>query len=315
MSGAERVRTIVRDLKLFSRIEDMPGAVAAPNQVIQSTARMLSNEIEHRAVLDLDLGDVPPVVGDGARVGQVLTNLLINAVQALPDRRREDNLIRVRSRHHMNDGVLIEVSDNGPGISPEVQPHIFDPFFTTKAVGVGTGLGLSICHSIVNRLGGRIELDSKPGQGTTFGIWLVPASGPEDTAEPVEVADAPAAPRKRILCIDDEVDVGRLIARILRARHDVVIETDGARALSRLRAGERYDAIICDLMMPSMSGMDFYHELQASMPELARRCGFITGGVFTTAARSFAATLPPSRLIEKPFRGSVIHELVGHLMA
>ena len=314
LSGAERVRTIVRDLKLFSRSEDTPGARADLARVIHSTTRMLNNELSHRANLVLDLIDVPPVSGDEARLGQVLTNLLVNAMQALPERNQDENELRVRLRY-ARDRVVLEVIDNGVGIAPEVQSRIFDPFFSTKDVGEGTGLGLSICHSIVTGLGGCMEVDSRPGVGTTFRMLLRPAVRPEAAAVPHVPPKAGLAARKRVLCIDDEPDVGRLVMRILRKQHEVIVETDGTVALERIRAGERYDAILCDLMMPSISGMDFYHELCASVPEMAERCGFMTGGVFTAAARAFAAELPPSRLIEKPFHGEAVQALVGHLLS
>lgn len=311
--GTSRVSAIVHDLQLFSRVDDTPGATADPNQVVQSTSRMLRNELKHRTEFELELGPVPKVVGDAPRIGQILTNLLVNALHALPERPLRQNLIRVSTR--LQDGhVVIAVRDNGVGVPPELRSRIFDPFFTTKDVGTGTGLGLSICHSLVTRLGGRIELESEVDRGSTFSVFLRPASTTEATATPEGGSDGSGS-RKRILCIDDEPSVGRLIARFLRNAHDVVVETDGEQAIGRLESGERYDAIICDIMMPSMSGIDFFDRLKRIDPQLAERCGFITGGVFTERARSFAEALPTTRLVRKPFQPKTIKALVENLTA
>jgi PAS domain S-box-containing protein len=313
LSGADRIRTIVLDLKLFAHTKENADASADITRVLHSTLRMLHNELSHRAELVLDVAPVPPVVGDEARLGQVLTNLLVNAIQALPDERHHENRIVVRVADR-GAHVLFEVSDNGVGIASEVRAHIFDPFFTTKRVGQGTGLGLSICHSIVTLLGGRIEVESRPGVGTTFRVYLQSAQPPEARA-PAPSPASPRTPRRRILCIDDEVDMGDTFARMLGRHHEVTFETDGSRAIARVRAGERYDAIICDIMMPSMNGMEFYRALRDLAPDLAERCGFVTGGTFTAAARAFVETLPRTRVLEKPFgRDSVtafVQRLVG----
>src|SRR5690606_19956321 len=169
-------------------------------------------------------------------------------------------------------------------------------------------------HSLVSRLGGRIELDSELQQGTEFRVFLRPAVAAEGALPHAEAGEGGRG-RKRILCIDDEPIVGRLIARFLRKVHDVVVETDGEHAIERLRKGERYDAIICDLMMPNVSGIDFFDRLKVLDPSLAARCGFITGGVFTERARSFAEALPPTRLVRKPFQPWTIKALVDDLTA
>lgn len=313
LMGASRVRTIVRDLRLFSRVDDKPGVTADLNQVVESTSRMLYNEIKHRTEFRLELAPGPHVMGDAPRIGQILTNLLVNALHALPDRPLRENLIRVSTQYQDGD-VILAVSDNGVGISPALQSRIFDPFFTTKGIGSGTGLGLSICHSLVTRLGGRIELQSEPGHGSVFRVFLVPAAREEQPTRPQRVTRG-SSERKRILCIDDEPSVGRLIARVFRKAHDVVVETDCEQAIERLRRGEHYDAIICDLMMPVMSGIEFFDQLKVLDSALAKRCGFMTGGVFTDRVRSFADALPPTHLVRKPFRPNAIQALVDNLIA
>jgi PAS domain S-box-containing protein len=312
LAGAERIRTIVLDLKLFAHTKEKADAAADVTRVLHSTLRMLHNELSHRAELVLDVAPVAAVAGDEARLGQVLTNLLVNAIQALPEERHHDNRIVVRVADK-GAHVLVEVGDNGVGIAPEVRAHIFDPFFTTKRVGQGTGLGLSICHSIVTQLGGRIEVESRPGLGTTFRVYLRKARPPEPHAPGSESSPRRAA-RRRVLCIDDEVDMGDTFMRMLGRHHEITFETDAHRALARLRAGERYDAIICDIMMPSMNGMEFYRALRELAPALVERCGFVTGGTFTAAARAFAEALPRGRLLEKPFGRDSVHAFVERLI-
>ena len=124
-----------------------------------------------RAELVTDLPDLPPVRGSVGRLGQVLLNLLVNAVQALPEGDARHQRIEI-SAVRRDDTVVLTVRDSGQGIAPEVLPHVFDPFFTTKPRGVGTGLGLFICKELVTGMGGTIAVDSKPNEGTTFTIEL-----------------------------------------------------------------------------------------------------------------------------------------------
>jgi len=171
--AAERVRLIVRDLKVFSRSEEEErrGPVDVRG-VLESSARMASNEIRHRARLVKEYGEVPKAQANEARLGQVFLNLLINAAQAIPEGRAEANEIGIATRSDAAGNVVVEIRDTGSGIPPEVLPRIFDPFFTTKPQGVGTGLGLHIVHNIVvNHHGGTIALTSDPGR-TEFRIGL-----------------------------------------------------------------------------------------------------------------------------------------------
>src|SRR6185503_2144128 len=163
-TSADRVREIVRDLKVFSRAqEDRRGPVHV-EQVLESTLRMARNEIRHRAKVVKSYGKVPRVDANEGRLGQVFLNLIVNAVQAIPEGNYERHEIRVSTK--MEQGmVMISVGDTGAGIPPEVQRRLFTPFFTTKPAGVGTGLGLAISHRIITSLGGSISLDTEVGKG------------------------------------------------------------------------------------------------------------------------------------------------------
>jgi CheY-like chemotaxis protein len=193
--------------------------------------------------------------------------------------------------------------------------RIFEPFFTTKAVGVGTGLGLSICHSYVQNMGGDIHVRSEQGRGTTFEVVLPPApahpSGGQAAVSPE--AGAPT-PRGRLLVIDDEPLLIAALSRTLAPEHEVVALTHAREALERLRAGERFALILCDLMMPEMTGMELHETLVREAPGQAERMVFLTGGAFTEAARAFLNT---TRLpwLEKPFEPETLRTRLRALLA
>ena len=154
----------------------------------------------------------------------------------------------------------MEIRDTGPGIPEDVIGRIFDPFFTTKAIGVGTGLGLSICHNIITGMGGEISVVSKLGRGTSFRL-AIPAARVQELPGSGITATSPVAGRRAIvLVVDDEPSVGMALRRVLR-EHDVTVVTTVSAALDILATGKQFDVIFSDLMMPQMSGMDFYQEL------------------------------------------------------
>lgn len=181
--GAERVRVIVRDLKVFSRGESEERAAVDPRRVLDSCVSMARGEIRHRARLEKRYGETPAVRVNESRLGQVLLNLLVNAAHAIPEDGPDEHLITVSTGTDPEGRVVIEVSDTGVGMTDEVRRHIFEPFFTTKPGGVGTGLGLSICQSIVAALGGEITVESVLGRGSTFRVCLPPA--PDSEPPPV----------------------------------------------------------------------------------------------------------------------------------
>ena len=170
--GAERVRQIVRDLRTFARYGDEERGPVDVEQVLESSINMAAGEIRKRAKLVRNFTSVPLVHASEPRLGQVFLNLLMNAAQALPEGRIEENEIRVRTACAGEERVLVEVRDTGGGIAPENLDRIFQPFFTTKPVGIGTGLGLSICQNIIASLGGEISVKSEAGQYTCFRILL-----------------------------------------------------------------------------------------------------------------------------------------------
>jgi CheY-like chemotaxis protein/two-component sensor histidine kinase len=294
------MRDIVRDVKLFSRPDEQTTGSVDVTRVVDSATRMAWNEIRHRARLVKDYRPTPVAIANESRLGQVVLNLIVNAAQAMPEGHADDHELRVTTRTGRNGQAVIEVADTGTGIAQEHLDRIFDPFFTTKPVGVGTGLGLSICQRIVTQLGGTIEVHSKLGQGSLFRVRLLPARPSQSTA--VAPSTPPAgAERAHVIVVDDEPALGRSLARALEDAHDVEATTSAKELLSRVAAGERFDVIISDLMMPEMTGMELYEHLEKSVPEQARRVIFLTGGAFTPLAREFLAKVP-NPTVEKPLQ-------------
>jgi len=308
--GAKRVRNIVHDLKTFSRTDVERREAVDVRRVLEASIRLAQNELRHTANVEVALPeDLPSIEGDASRLSQVFLNVLINAAQAMPDRPSSQNLIRI-SAATAEGRVSIEVRDNGSGMTPEVRRRIFDPFFTTKPVGVGTGLGLSIVHSILKAMRGEVGVESVPGAGTVFHISLPVVVRPIAKRPP-----PPPVPRDlhaRVLVIDDEPLVGTSIRRVLAGEHDVTAVTQGADALRRIASGERYDALLCDLMMPEMTGMDLHAELTRAVPEQAERMGFLTGGTFTKRASNFVERMG-ERTLAKPFSTEALRAFVRRL--
>jgi signal transduction histidine kinase len=306
--AAARIRDIVRDLRKLSRSDDAVGPVDIA-QVLEASCRASANQIRHRAHLVTELSGLPLVRGNEARFQQVFLNLLINAAHAIPEGHAERNVSEVTGRY---DGQRVEISvrDSGKGMSPQVMAKVFDPFFTTKEVGEGTGLGLSLSHRIVTDAGGAITVESEPGEGTTFRVSLLPADPSAPQAAGVVANYATKAAPARVLVIDDEPGMGRAVGLMLPG-HEITSLTSAREALRRLSAGERWDLILCDVMMPEVSGVEFFGELARKLPQLLDVVVFTTGGAFTAQAEEFLTNLGPGRWLEKPFESAVLHGILA----
>jgi PAS domain S-box-containing protein len=301
--ASARVRRIVSDLRVFARGETDSSSAVDIHQVLESVLRLAKNEIRHRARVVRDFGDVAHVEGNESRLSQVFLNLVVNAVQALPEGQADQHEIRIRTWRDPAGRVVVTVSDTGSGIPAEAMKHLFVPFFTTKAVGTGTGLGLSICQRLVTGCGGEIKAESRPGEGASFHVSLRSSAGPAPAAKAEAAAQPqplPAPRRGQILMVDDEPVILTILSRALGPSHDCVTTTKASEALQRVRAGEQFDLILCDLMMPVMDGRELYTELCRFAPEQAKKVVFLTGGAFTPTLQAFLATVPNAS-ISKPF--------------
>ena len=284
--GAARVRSIVRDLSAFARSSDEEGAVDV-NASLELALKMVTNEIRHAARLVCEIERVAPVFGNPARLGQVFVNLLVNAVHAIEEGNADANELRVEVRQHEGQ-ISVSISDTGTGMSENVLAHAFDPFFTTKDEGKGTGLGLSICQSIIHRMGGTLRAESRRGRGTTMSVLLPAMAAARDpkTSLPPASAEITEA-HLRILVIDDERNVAKALKRVLREHH-VELAFSGRAGLDTL-SQEKYDVIICDLMMPDVSGMALFEVERTRHRDSVTKFIFMTGGAFTEQARQFVA--------------------------
>ncbi|PTL83073.1 MASE1 domain-containing protein [Vitiosangium sp. GDMCC 1.1324] len=317
--GAERIRVIVRDLKVFSRQEGEERAMLDVNEVVVPALRMAAPAVRPRARLVEEFGRPPRVMGSEARLGQVMLNLLVNALQAIPEGSPELHEVRVRTGSDDSGRALVEVSDTGCGMSPTVLARIFDPFFTTKSSAEGTGLGLAICQQIVQAHGGELRVRSEEGKGSVFTILLPSAEArPSRTPVPVVVPSAPSAPvatqRRRILIIDDEPRLAQSMRMLIEPSHDVSVTTRGAEALAWVDEGQRFDLVLCDLQMPGTTGMDVYSHLRQHAPELAERLVFISGGAYTQATRDFVRSVR-NRILEKPVRPDELLATIDEALA
>jgi CheY-like chemotaxis protein/two-component sensor histidine kinase len=319
------VRLIAQDLKAFSRVDSERRTPVDVRRVLDSSIDIAANEIRHRARLVRDYRDVPAVEADPSRLGQVFLNLLVNAVQAMDEGDAARNEIRVTTRTNIAGSVVVTISDTGAGIPPAIQARIFEPFFTTKPAGVGTGLGLAICKSIVGALGGEIAVESEVGKGTTFrvvlpatsaspatpalGIPALRATRPSSDHPASRPHSAPTPKRGRVLIVDDEPVLASALGRSLEADYEVVVAGSGREGLDVIRRDDRFDFILCDLIMPAVTGMDLYEEVRRTKPALAERIIFMSGGTFTPRTREFLATVKNPAL-DKPFDLSALNALL-----
>ncbi len=309
-ASTDRVAAIVRDLRAFSRADDAGLGAVDLGRVMLAAERMAAHATRHLAKIVTDLPQLPWVVGTPGRLEQVLVNLLVNAAQAFESHRAE-NEIAVRGFTEGDDHVVVEVADNGRGIAPEHLPHIFDPFFTTKPVGVGTGLGLAICQSIVSGYGGELSAVSATGRGTTMRVRLKRAR--LTTPEKGQPAVTRQTKRASLLLIDDEPGLVRSLSSLLKEHHQVATTSDPQEGLKLLLENPSYDLVLCDLMMPGLSGMDLYQKVAEARPGVERRFIFMTGGVFGPVAERFLELVPNPRLA-KPFPVEQLEALIEQML-
>lgn len=313
LDGARRMRSITQDLRTFSQPHAEAATSIDPRVVMDSALKIAGTEIRHRAALRREYEDVPAVRAEASKLGQVFLNLVVNAVQALPVGEAKHHEILVRTFADAQGFSVVEVCDTGPGIPPHLTARIFEPFVTTKPREVGTGLGLSICHNIVTSMGGHISVHPRSPRGTVFRVRLPPSGVPVAVAPMTAPLprELPAGEVRRVLIIDDDPMVANSLRRLLATR-EVDIADSGRRGIEMLRENDRFEVVLCDLMMPEVSGMDVYEAIMEERPDLAARFIFMTGGAFTERARAFLERVPNPKL-EKPFDSKTLRLLVsGH---
>ncbi len=313
-----RSARIVNNLLTFSRKRKPNKEATNLNVLVRQILELRAVELTHNEIqVENRLASgLPPVLADPNQIQQVIMNLMINAEHAVADI-ASDRWIRIRS-YCRDDRVVLEVQDNGPGISEENAADIFLPFYTTKEVGRGTGLGLSICYGIITEHKGEIRHQSPDEGGARFAISL-----------PVLHADAPrkkpdreASPRTeaggRILVVDDEPAVAEMVHAVLDEAGWKVSSTVSATDALNLIGTETYDIILTDVVMPGMNGMEFYEALGFRRPELLPHVVFITGDSVRRQTMDFLENVRNDYLL-KPFEEmellSTLSRVSGRLQA
>ncbi|HWG59833.1 MAG TPA: ATP-binding protein [Candidatus Acidoferrales bacterium] len=287
---AERARRIVKNLLYFAHGNTPERTRVDLNEIVERTLALRAYELKvEDIVVECDLApNLPETMADPFQLQQVVLNLLVNAEQALLEGRGKGNIwIRTRAADSGKQ-ISLAISDDGPGIPPEIAFRIFDPFFTTKPPGVGTGLGLSIVYGIVQQHGGDVTVENRHGFGARFIVDLpvTPVTAPAAPAEQPPRDAARAALAGRILVVEDEPTVAQLIGDILREEdHEVEAVLDSQEGLARLSRAS-YDLVVCDLRMPRLDGPAFYDALVRSGSPLKDRIVFVTGD--TLAPRTLA---------------------------
>ena len=313
-----RIVDIARDLRLFASPPAPDGgrrAIVDVNRTVESALSLTRGQILERAGIEKHLEEVPPVLMDDGRLGQVVVNLLVNAAQAIPKSYAGEHRVTVSTR---SDGraVEIEVLDTGVGIADENMARIWQPFFTTKSPDVGTGLGLSISREIVERAGGTILVESPASPslaGSRFVIRL-PAAGRSEATIPPPPSPLPTAapPAARVLIVEDEPALARALAEEIGRVHDVVVAGNAEAALALL-VDTYFDVVLCDLRMPGMSGEALYAKVLAQAPHAAEGFVFMTGvGFGADVERFLAASARP--VLEKPFAAALALETIARVL-
>jgi len=303
--SALRCQKIVQNLLAFARRYPSEKRYLGMNGIIEKTLDLKSYQLKVnnlRVVKKLD-SLIPKTMLDFNQMQQVLLNLINNAQHAIASHRGQGTLTLTTSAR---DGVIhLEVSDDGPGMPPEVLSKIFDPFFTTKAVGEGTGLGLSVTYGIIKDHGGRIWADSRPGEGTRVHIEIPvltdAAPSESETAEP-GAHDASKRRTLSILAVDDEGVILDLIVDAFGrdGRHTIDTAGSAREALQKLER-RTYDVLLLDLKMPEMDGQQLFQEIRRRWPDLSRRVIFASGDTLHPDTRHFLdhSGCP---CVDKPFK-------------
>jgi len=303
LGEAERAARIVRNLLTFARKRQSTRSMIDVNHVVRETITLRAYG-QHLTNVDVVMAlatGLPTVFADSHQIQQVLLNLVINAEQAMLAANGRGSLV-LRTWHDVErNSVVLQVSDDGPGVPVDVKNKIFDPFFTTKETGKGTGLGLTVAYAIVQEHGGSIRVESPPTGGASFTVELPVSieSAPRPMRPVASVHESAAG--ASVLLVEDERALATAVGEALvDAGLKVDHAGDGEEALARVRRNT-YDVVICDLKMPRVDGISLYRAIAAATPALARRVIFVTGDVAGADAERFLVE-SGCRWLAKPFR-------------
>ena len=322
--AAERAAALTRQLLIFSRREVVQLEQLDLSEVVAQLENLLQRALGERIELDTRIaGDLAAVEADPGQIEQVLVNLAVNARDAMPDGGRllieVDNVELDEEYTYMHPDteagryVRLKVSDTGIGMDGETIQRAFEPFFTTKAKGEGTGLGLATVYGIVTGAGGRVDIYSEPGIGTTIKVHL-PASTATPSRSPAEEGARPAGQGEVVLVVEDEPDVRRMAERILTKSGYSVIGTSGGEEALEVcaRADQPLDLLLTDVIMPGMLGTDLVAQVKEIRPQL--RVIFMSGYSHAVLAPEALAGQRGTAFIEKPFNAGELLRAIRDLL-
>ena len=308
--ASRRARDLVQQILAFGRRQKLERKVMSLALVVVETARLLRATFPAMVSLSVDCkGDTPAVLADATQVKQLLLNLCDNALQAVQDQGRPgvidvrlESHTRVEARGDLRPGryACLTVRDNGPGMDEATRTRVFEPFFTTKPAGKGTGLGLAVVHGIVHAHEAHIEVESTPGEGSTFRIYFPAVEVPlADVIAPAPVATPVQGKGKHVLYLDDEEAIIFLMKRLLERRgYRVSGYTEPRKALAAARADPgQFDLAVTDYFMPGMSGLEVAQALKEIRPDLPV---VMASGYISEELRAKAPAVGIRELIYKP---------------
>ncbi|MDQ3037093.1 MAG: PAS domain S-box protein [Myxococcota bacterium] len=311
MSGTERVRNIVRDLKLLARTDAEEADVIDVRDVLESCLDLAQHELRHRIHLVREYAEVPRVRANEARLAQVFLNLIVNAAHAVRAAARDRGTIRVATTLARDGRVEVTIADDGIGIDPEIRARIFDAFVTTKKAGEGTGLGLYLSRSIVHAAGGDIAVESEPGMGATFSVRLprAPDLAPRSAPPPTTLTPRAA----RVMIVDDELAIGASLRAAFEGEHQVVVLTSAESAIEWLAKDAAFDAVISDVAMAGKTGFELLQHVREHHPALAARTILMSGGALPGGPEE-GCEHEATVILEKPFSVDTLRDALARVL-
>jgi PAS domain S-box-containing protein len=306
-----RVHRIVQNLLSFARKEETRKEMANINGIIKDVCDLIIYNVKVNNIkINLDLeDDLTQTYIDSNQIKQVFINIINNAIDALID--KGGGNIEIKS-FKVGDTIRVEFKDDGPGIPDTIRKKIFDPFFTTKDVGKGTGLGLSISYGIIKNHNGEIYVTSEKGVGTKFTVSLPIVVSDSIESQSQSKKGKLDLKGKKILMVDDEESIRNFVDELLTGEGCIVEVVDnGAEAMEKLAKGD-FDAILCDIKMPGVSGKELFDFIKENKPKLVDKIVFITGDLLSEDTEKFMKETGSS-FIEKPLQIDSLIEVVQNL--
>lgn len=312
IEGSERIRALVSSIQGFSRLDESTDGCSDVTTPLESSLRLASTELRGAVEVQVDLRPTNPVGLDSSRLGQVFLNLLVNAGHALNDLPPEaPRRLEVRCRQ-IEDEVVIEIADNGPGVDPKIQEELFRPFATTKRSQDGTGLGLAIVSEIVESAQGRVEVESAPGKGALFRV-ILPAREELSTSSFEVLEELEDYPAGAVLVVDPEPILGRSIELLLEPHHEVSVVHTLGDAVEMLSGAKNFDVILCDLRLRGGVGLSVFRWVEKNAPRQWEKMLAMTADFSSQAEQDYLSKLP-NGWITKPFHKACLRAKVGRLV-